>query len=393
MDSCPLCSIPSREPLLYEDELVYVVQTLKMKGHKRRVMAVIKRHGAEPSFEERTRVYAALMLEMGDLGEWFILEGKYASVPEHFHLVACDGFCEGDEVEQFAKTPKVRLPLRRVLVAIPAHDEAEHIIQVVEKSKSHGDVLVVVNASTDETAGLASSADARVLNFGWGGYGRALGVAFDEARRGDYDVLITLDGDGQHNPDEIPTLLQGLKKADVVTGNRFSDSDVPLHRQLVIKALNVAYGIGDSQCGFRAYGKRAIQSIHVGEDGMGASLEILSKAKEASLSIGEVPVRISYEKAEKPLNKLMRQGLSLVETLFWGYVWARPYTILGVPAIALFTIAMAAGLWAFTEYAATRYLIPSAALITGVAFLGGLIFSAAAFYITVSRRIVKELRK
>jgi hypothetical protein len=83
--------------------------------------------------------------------------------------------------------------------------------------------------------------------------------------------------------------------------------------------------------------------------------------------------------------------MNLVEALFWSTVWARPYTYLGVPAAALFAACLASGLWALGVYAEQGYLVPSAALLCSVSFLGGVLLTSFAFYVTISRRLVKEI--
>ena len=93
MKGCPLCRIPGKEFLLYEDEYVYLCRTKDLKGHDVRVMVATKRHVKEPSFVERTLAYHVLFEYMrkvmgGDA--WFVVDSTYASVPDHFHLIACD---------------------------------------------------------------------------------------------------------------------------------------------------------------------------------------------------------------------------------------------------------------------------------------------------------------
>lgn len=278
----------------------------------------------------------------------------------------------------------------RVLVGIPAHNEVEHIRVVCAAAKPYGDVYVVNNGSTDNTASEAEAGGALVMSFAWSGYGRALQSIFRRARDYGYDALVTLDGDGQHDASEIPRLLEALNRGDVVVGNRFASGGTPAHREAVIRGFNAVYGVGDSQCGFRAYGRRAIEAIKITEDGMGASLQVLSEARRARLSIVEVPVTVSYGGANPPLE-VLAQGMNLVEALFWSTVWARPYTYLGVPATLLFTLCAGSGIWALDVYAKQAYLIPSAALICSVSFLGGVLLTSFAFYVTISRRIVKEI--
>jgi len=115
MEDCPLCVIPKSESLLYEDELLYLVSTKKMKGHKVRVMASIKRHDAVPYFEERTLAYFLvgeyMKTKLKD-ESWYMFDNTYASVKDHWHLIAADMHTtDPSEMEQMQKTAKVALPI------------------------------------------------------------------------------------------------------------------------------------------------------------------------------------------------------------------------------------------------------------------------------------------
>ena len=114
--NCPLCLIPQKETLLYEDDKIYLASTKTMKGHKVRVMAVTKRHTTEPTFEEQILVIGKLIEYMSSLmlngQDWFIVSNKFASVPQHFHFVAVDESIDGELDPFFFKTPKVVFPIR-----------------------------------------------------------------------------------------------------------------------------------------------------------------------------------------------------------------------------------------------------------------------------------------
>ncbi len=109
MAECPLCSLPAREPLLYEDDLIYLVETKELKGHRIRAMAVIKRHAAEPTFEERILCTIRLYEYMKARADGFYLvDNSFCSIPDHWHIVACD--IEGGGDPLLYQTPRVRLP-------------------------------------------------------------------------------------------------------------------------------------------------------------------------------------------------------------------------------------------------------------------------------------------
>lgn len=391
---CPFCTIPDREVLLYSDDLVYLVPTLDMKGHKVRVTVATHRHTTEPTFEELTKIYSVLYDYMDSLrlDEWYIVDKTFGRWPDHHHIVSCDGLGTPEELELLAKTPKVKFPLRRIMIGIPAFNVDEDIAEVVMKSREHGDVVVYNDGSTDHTAPEALKAGAKVLGTEENrGYGFGLRNLFEHAEHNNYDVLITLDGDGQHDPSEIPLFLSALTESDIVIGNRFlGSSDTPKYREMAIKGINLVMGIKDSQCGFRAYNRKAIESINIKEEGFGASLEILRKARENNLKMSGVPCTVTYEDTEHTKNPLTH-GMILIETIFWGTVWARPYTVLGIPAVISLLCALYFGGNLVYFYTRSKDFILSFALLTG-GFLGlWLMLSIATFFITVQRRLLREI--
>jgi len=114
---CPLCSIPLREILLYEDDKIYLVSTKDLKGHKVRMMVVTKRHTTKPNFKEQITAIGKLIEYMSNLmkdQDWYIVSNKFATVPQHWHVMSCDFPLEDEEDPLFASTPKVVFPIRGV---------------------------------------------------------------------------------------------------------------------------------------------------------------------------------------------------------------------------------------------------------------------------------------
>lgn len=401
MAECPLCLIPSRETLLYKDDICYIVNTKDIKGHKLRVMVVTNCHTETPTAEEFAHCLDRLKSYMESncpTETFYLVFGTYASVPQHYHIIGCDDILNLSESKLMFSSEYVRCLIhinrRKVVIGIPARNEEKYIEEIIEESMKFGSVVVLNNGSNDMTKDLAEAAGAKVLDYDWSGYGRALYEIFKYAKSVEADVLITLDGDGQHNPNEIPKFLTAIQDSDVVVGNRFlAEEKVPLHRRAVIKGLNTFYGIGDSQCGFRAYNKKALESITITEDGMGASLDILNMAKEMDLKISEVPCTITYNEPEKPFSNLLKQGLNLINTVFWGLIWARPYTFLGIPAMILFIAALASGIQVLDVYLRQGYLIGTLALFCGVSFLSSLALISVIFFIIIQRKVIKELSR
>jgi len=233
-----------------------------------------------------------------------------------------------------------------ILACIPAYNEESHIENLVKSAKSHVDsVLVCDDGSTDDTAKLAKKAGATVISHKTNkGYGAAIISLFEYARDNNAEIMITFDGDGQHNPDQIPLLLDTLTQhnVDVVIGSRFlnQNTEAPGYRKRGIKIITSAanYGtdlkVSDSQSGFRAYSKNAIDAIHPTEDGMSISTEILLKISNKGLSLAEVPITISYGGDTSEHNPVSHGVSVLANTIKYVSI-KHPLKFYGIPGIAL----------------------------------------------------------
>jgi glycosyltransferase involved in cell wall biosynthesis len=217
-----------------------------------------------------------------------------------------------------------------VIAGIPAYNEEKNIAQVVLKAGCHvGKVLVCDDGSKDTTRALAKQNGADVLEHEKNmGYGATMQTLFIKARELGADVLVVFDGDGQHDPDEIPELVKPVLegRADIVIGSRFINGarmNVPLYRRMGILLITLltkifsGYPISDAQSGFRAFNHRALEELKMTEDGWGSSVEVFFRAHDVGLRIVEVPVNCDYKdypKASK--HEPLRQGISIVTSIF-----------------------------------------------------------------------------
>lgn len=192
------------------------------------------------------------------------------------------------------------------IVIIPALNEEAAIGDIIEKSLKYvDDVLVIDDGSTDNTFKIASQLGARVIKHDTNlGKGVSLRDAFGEVSG--YDIVVTIDGDGQHNPDEIPSLINPIRdgSADLVNGSRYLDGfddETPAYRRVGQRVLDIATNITsgtnvtDSQSGFRAFNGKTISCYRFRDTGFGIESEMLADAAEHNLKILEVPITVRYD--------------------------------------------------------------------------------------------------
>jgi glycosyltransferase involved in cell wall biosynthesis len=245
---------------------------------------------------------------------------------------------------------------RQILVCIPAYNEATSIADIVKRAANYAsEVVVYDDGSTDNTAQVAKAAGASVIrNRRNKGYGAAIRRLFEAAVEKDANVMVTIDSDGQHDPDEIPRILEPIldEGADIVIGSRFlkdknssSQQKIPSYRNLGIKTITrftqaASYnGITDAQSGFRGYSKNALSKINLFEDGMAVSTEILLGAREKNLVVKEVPVSINYDVEKPSTHNPVSHGVGVLYSLVQFISLRHPLAFYGLPGIAFLIIA------------------------------------------------------
>lgn len=212
----------------------------------------------------------------------------------------------------------------KTLIAIPAYNEEASIGAVLAELAGHHPmehVIVVDDGSRDATSQIARSAGVRVIrhsiNLGVGG---AMGSAFKYAARHGYDAMVQLDADGQHRPEFLGTLLEGIGTADIVIGSRFAAGGgfrstwARRNVQRVIAWAVSAYArtrITDATSGFRVSGPRAIQlfSEHYPVEFLGDTVESIVLASRQGLTVREVPVVMNERAAGLPSQSILRGTL------------------------------------------------------------------------------------
>jgi len=208
------------------------------------------------------------------------------------------------------------------IAAIPCFNNARFIGQVVKSAQNHvSQVVVIDDGSSDDTGKIAELNGASIVRHNLNkGYGAAIQSCFNVAKSSNAIVLVTLDGDGQHDPDDIPGILAPIVNgdADMVIGSRFirQHNTVPAYRKLGISVISFLWNVGsktkisDTQSGFRAYNRRLIEGLSITENGMSVSIELLENARRIGAIIEEVPASCSYDHSTFGL-KAIKQGVKV----------------------------------------------------------------------------------
>ena len=190
-----------------------------------------------------------------------------------------------------------------VLAIIPAYNEAEKIGLVISAALKHLPVLVIDDGSSDETARIAASNGAKVLHQAPNqGKGVALRKGFEHAIEAGYQAVVTLDADGQHDPDEIPTFVRAYQqsRADLIIGER-DFSQIPTIRRLANTfgkwsfSWAVGQSIGDNQSGYRLIGRRMMEAVLGSqESGFEFEVEMIVVCIQKGYTLEWVPIRTIY---------------------------------------------------------------------------------------------------
>jgi len=296
----------------------------------------------------------------------------------------------------------------KVVVCIPAYNEERAIASVIANSRTFADsVLVCDDGSTDKTAEIARQMGAEVIaNPHNMGKGAALNVLLDYAKSLNPDVVVTIDADGQHDPAEIPRLIEPIlsKSADVVVGSRFvrgSSTDAPQYRKIGLGIINALVrsdgltGVKDTQSGFRAYSSRALKAISWCEmKGFGIEAEQLRKASQHGMRIVEVPISVRYNGVHKPSKKNpAAHGLELLSATLKLVAEDRPILFLGVPGVLLVIIGFAIGINLLLTFNETRYFSIPFALLMMFSIFGGTLLSITALILYAISRLGHKLER
>jgi glycosyltransferase involved in cell wall biosynthesis len=247
------------------------------------------------------------------------------------------------------KSIKHQFSKNNTLAIIPCLNESLTIEYIIHKAKKYVDcVLVIDDGSSDNTTTIAKNAGAIVLDHKTNkGKSQAIKTGFHYAIDQGYDYVITIDGDGQHNPDEIPLLLNSIinDHIDLALGFRAGHrTEMPLWRKIGKRILDYTTSLAnggfltDSQCGFRAFNRKALKILYTHLKGNGFSVESeqLIISYEHNLVLKNIPISCKYEQlTNTSKEKPAIQGLQVLISIIGLIIEKRPFLFFVLPVFII----------------------------------------------------------
>jgi glycosyltransferase involved in cell wall biosynthesis len=250
--------------------------------------------------------------------------------------------------------------LLTVMVGIPCYNEEVAIGSLVVRASQYADRVVVLDdGSTDKTAEVARLAGADVLvhSANWG-KGTALRDIFKYATQCGVDILVILDGDGQHDPDDIPKLIRPLMldEADIVNGSRYLNGNgrgTPRYRRFGQVVLDKVTHLGlrpdvnvtDTQSGFRAFSMKAARVFTFGTDQLAIDSEMLMDAAKGQLRVKEVNINVRYDVGHSSMHPIAH-GLQVLVGVLRNLEFKKPLLAFTVPGLIFIGIGVALAVYA-----------------------------------------------
>lgn len=204
--------------------------------------------------------------------------------------------------------------IMKICVVIPSLNESSTIAELVKKIIEFKlDVLVIDDGSQDNTSEIAGDSGAKVIrNEANEGKGASLSKGFRYCLENGYDAVITMDGDGQHSPDDLPVFIRGADSDNsIIVGNRMQKTkNMPFVRLLTNKFMSwliskvAKQKIPDTQCGFRLIKREVLEKVELSTARYEAESEILIKASKLGFKIGSVPIKSVYKGEVSKINPL-----------------------------------------------------------------------------------------
>ena len=284
----------------------------------------------------------------------------------------------------------------KITIGIPAYNEEKNIALIITKLKKITDSIIVCDdGSSDLTGEIARELGAIVISHPKNmGYGAAIRSLFLKAKELDLDGLITMDADGQHRIEDVNSVFEPINDevADIVIGSRFLDKkseEMPNYRKVGIKIitkvtnLSIKEKLTDSQSGFRAYSKKALQKVIPSDVGMGVSTEILIKASNLELKVTEVPIKVHYDVDTSTHNPVSHGTSVILSTIKFTSIH-NPLKFYGIPGIIFLIIGLGFIAWTIQIYVTSQQIITNVSLIgIGCIVLGAVLLMTAVILFSI----------
>tara|TARA_Y100001968_G_C19420460_1_gene751482 strand:+ start:1048 stop:2028 length:981 start_codon:yes stop_codon:yes gene_type:complete len=245
-----------------------------------------------------------------------------------------------------------------VIIGVPLYNSEETIASIIFSCLEYADEVVCIDdCSSDKSAEISKDAGATLIshekNRGVGGVAKTF---FNYAKEKNASIVVLIDSDGQHDPEDLPKMIKPLSenKADLVIGSRFvsggKSKDMPIYRKFGLKLINGVsklhsrQHIRDTQSGYRAFNKAAINAVRFENEGMKSSLEILESISEKGLRILEIPTTIRYDLKNTSSLHPIPHGISVFSYALSALSQKRPFLVFGLPGLIMVIIGALFGL-------------------------------------------------
>lgn len=302
-----------------------------------------------------------------------------------------------------ATSISLKNPKPIVVVVVPAFNEERFIASVVVTARQYADHVVVVDdGSSDRTADLAEAVGAIVVRQSQnGGKAYALNAGFRAAHSFHPQVIVCLDGDAQHEPSEIPVLIEPILKgeADVVIGSRFlsTKSTIPSWRQVGQHALTIVTNalsgvrVTDSQSGYRAFSSEASKALKFTTEGLSVESEMQFLFGPAQLRICEVPISVKYLDGNK--RNPVVHGIQVLDAMFNLMTRRQPLLFISLPGTLLSSLGLIVGFSVIYKMEMTGELLAGTAMLTVLLLIGGLLLAATGVMLHTVKRFSDKIRE